>query len=116
MLSALVSAATDLVWPNAESAANSDRWLVSNHDRIRLMQPRVLALNFVHGLTEREARHKLEWLCAAVRESSRWQGYRDPRAPPFLDYRIAEIADLSEPRGAHDRNSARFPRAADGVG
>ena len=45
----------DLVWPNAESAANSDPWLIANHDRIRLMRPRVLAVNFVHGLSEREA-------------------------------------------------------------
>jgi hypothetical protein len=81
-----------------------------------LLQPRVLAINFVHGLGEPEARHKLELLCAALRESSRSHGYRDPRAPAFLDYRIVEIVDLSEPRGAVDRNSAQFPRAADGVG
>jgi hypothetical protein len=105
-----------LVWPNAESAANSDPWLIANHDRIRLMRPRVLAINFVTGLSEPAARHKLEALCAALRESSRWQGYRDPDAPAFLDYRIAGIVDLSEPRGALDRNSARFPRAPDGVG
>ena len=66
-----------VVWPNAESAANSDPWLVANHDRIRLMQPRVLAINFVHGLREPEARRQLETL-RVLRESSRWQGYRDP--------------------------------------
>jgi hypothetical protein len=76
----------------------------------------VLAINFVHGLAEPDARDQLESLCAALRESSRWQGHRDPRAPAFLDYRIVEIVDLSDPRGALDRNSARFPRAADGVG
>ena len=106
----------DLVWPNAESAANSDPWLIANHDRIGLMQPRVLAVNFVHGLGEPEARARLETLCAVLRESSRWHGYRDPAAPPCLDYRIAEIVDLTEPRGTRDRNSARFPRAPDGVG
>jgi len=96
----------ELVWPNAESGANSDPWLIANHDRIRLLQPRVLAVNFVHGLSEREARAKLDALCAALREASRWQGYRDPQAPPFLDYRIVAIADLTEPAGARDRNSA----------
>src|SRR3954447_9556266 len=95
----------ELVWPNAESAANSDPWLVANHDRIRLLQPRVLAINFVHGLGEPEARRKLQALCAALRESSRCQGFRDPEAPVFLDYRIVEIVDLTEPRGAVDRNS-----------
>ena len=105
-----------LIWPNAESAANSDPWLIANHDRIRLMQPRVLAINFVNGLSEPEARLKLQTLCAVLKESSRWQGYRDAQAPAFLDYRIVEIVDLTEPRGDRDRNSAQFPRTADGVG
>lgn len=105
-----------MVWPNADSAVNSDPWLVANHDRIRVMQPRVLVVNFVHGLAEGEARHKVDWLCRALRESSRWQGFRDPAAPAFLDYRVVAVADLTEPRGTLDRNSAAFPRAADGVG
>jgi hypothetical protein len=105
-----------VIWPNAESAANSDPWLVAHHDEIRLMQPRVLAVNFVHGLSEAAAAAQLDALCAALRESSRWQGYRDPAAPPFLDYRVVGITDLTEPAGRVDRNSARFPRAADGVG
>jgi hypothetical protein len=53
---------------------------------------------------------------AALRESSRWQGWRDPDAPAFLEYELVEIVDRSTPRGDRDRNSARFPRAADGVG
>ena len=104
-----------MIWPNAESAANSDPWLVANHDRIELMRPRVLVVNFVHGLSEARARAKVNTLCAALRESSRWHGYRDPGAPAFLDYQIAEIVDLTEPRGDRDRNSARFPRTADGI-
>ena len=51
-----------------------------------------------------------------MRESSRWQGHRDPAAPVFLDPQLVDIVDLTEPRGARDRNSAQFPRAADGVG
>jgi hypothetical protein len=105
-----------VIWPNAESAANSDPWLVANHDRIERIQPRVLGVNFVHGLGEAEARAMLEALCAAISESSRWQGYRDSAAPAFLDYRVTAIADLTEPRGDRDRNSARFPRTADGIG
>jgi hypothetical protein len=105
-----------MVWPNTESAANSDPWLIANHDRISLMRPRVLVVNFVHGLAEWEARHKVEWLCRTLRESSRWQGFRAPAAPPFLEPQIAGVVDLTEPRGGVDRNSTRFPRAADGVG
>jgi hypothetical protein len=106
----------ELVWPNAESAANSDPWLIANHDRIRRMRPRVLAINFVYGLSAPEARRKLDALNAALRESSRWQGYRDASAPAFLDYELVGIVDLTEPAGTRDRNSARFPRTADGVG
>ena len=80
------------------------------------MQPRVLVVNFVHGLAEPEAREQVERLSTVLAESSRWQGFRDPAAPAFLDYRIVHIADLTEPRGTVDRNSARFPRTADGVG
>jgi hypothetical protein len=105
-----------MIWPNDESAANSDPWLIANHDRLRLMRPRVLGVNFVHGLREADARAQLDRLRAALRESSRWQGYRDPAAPPFLDYELVGITDLTEPRGRLDRNSARFPRAADGIG
>ncbi len=105
-----------MIWPNEESAANSDPWLIANHDEIRLMRPRVLAVNFVTGLGEADARAKLESLCAALRESSRWQGHRDPAAPAFLDYELVDVVDLTEPRGTRDRNSARFPRAADGIG
>ena len=105
-----------MIWPNAESTANSDPWLIANHDRITQMRPRVLGVNFVNGLSEAEARAKLDALCAALRESSRWQGYKDPDAPVFLDYQVSEIVDLTEPRGRLDRNSARFPRAANGIG
>jgi hypothetical protein len=98
-----------LTWPNAESFANSDPWLVEHHDAIRCMRPRVLVVNYVNGF--RDPRPLLDRLCAALRESSRWQG----RGPAFLEYEVVETVDLSEPRGRVDRNSAEFPRAADGV-
>src|SRR3954452_25336020 len=98
-----------VIWPNAESAANSDPWLIAHHDQLTLMQPRVLAVNFVHGLSERDARGKLDELRAVLKESSRWHGYRDPQAPAFLDYQLVEIVDLTEPRGKLDRNSAQYP-------
>ena len=99
-------------WPNAESAVNSDPWLVAHHDELALMRPRVLAVNFVHGLSEARARALLERLCAALRESSRWQGRA---ATSSSTTRSTEIVDLTEPRGTVDRNSAQFPRTPDGV-
>src|SRR4051812_1688992 len=98
-----------VTWPNPESSANSDPWLVEHHDEIRLMRPRVLVVNYVHGFTEPQP--LLNGLIAALRESSRWQG----RGPAFLEYEIAEIVDLTEPRGDRDRNSAQFPREPNGL-
>src|SRR4030095_9856721 len=46
------------VWPNVESAANSDRWLVDHHDRVSRMEPRVLLINFCNGISAEEARRK----------------------------------------------------------
>src|SRR4051812_46042281 len=73
------------------------------------MRPRVLVVNYVHGF--RDPRGLLDRLIAALRESSRWRG----EGPPFLEYEIAEIVDLTEPRGALDRNSAQFPREPNGL-
>jgi hypothetical protein len=98
-----------LVWPNADSWVNSDPWLVEHHDELTLMRPRVLVVNYVHGFTQPQP--LLNGLIAALRESSRWQG----RGPVFLEYEIAEIVDLTEPRGDRDRNSARFPREPNGL-
>jgi hypothetical protein len=104
-----------VIWPNADSAVNGDPWLVEQHDELRRMRPRVLGVNFVHGLSSADARQQLETLSAVLAESSRWKGYRDPTAPIFLDYEIGEIVDFTEPAGRVDRNSARFPREDNGL-
>lgn len=104
------------VWPNSISSANSDAWLVQNHDRIRQMRPRLLVLNFVNGLTADKARAKVEGLIAALREASRWHGYADPKAPVFLDYQIAKLVDLTDavpPAEKRDGNSTKYPRVPD---
>ena len=36
----------ETVWPNSVSRANSDPWLAENHDKIKLMRPRLLLINF----------------------------------------------------------------------
>ena len=106
-----------MIWPNAESAVNSDPWLVANHDRIRSMRPRVLAVNFVHGLSEPAARDQVERAvrrrCASRRAGTVTAIRRRRRSSTTS---VVDIVDLTEPRGRVDRNSARFPRAADGVG
>lgn len=106
------------VWPNRASRANSDDWLAANHDRIRQMRPRLLILNFVNGLDPAGAREKVDRLIACLRESSRFHGYADPAAPPFLEYQVEKFVDLTDrmsaggrpPGEGPDGNSSRYPR------
>jgi hypothetical protein len=105
------------VWPNAVSHANSDDWLVAHHDQIKLLQPRVLVLNFSNNISEKVARGKVDQLIAALAESSRYHGYKDPAAPVTLQYQVAKFVDLadrpSDPRAESDRldgNSTKYPR------
>lgn len=112
------------VWPNAKSKANSDRWLVENHDKIRVMRPRVLVVNFANGFDPTRVRAKVDELRANLRESSRWQGYKRPTAPAFLDYQVAKYVDLSDDAlgslaatatvTSADGNGTRMPRNAEG--
>lgn len=101
------------VWPNEISKANSDPWLVENHDRIRLLRPRVLVLNFVNGLAPGAAWQKVKGLIAALRESSRFHGYADANSTPALDYQIAKLLDVTDTSPyptTPDGNSTRYPR------
>jgi hypothetical protein len=86
------------VWPNIKSSANSDEWLVKNHDKIQKMEPRVLVINFCNGLTPEEQKKKVEELRAALTESTRYHGYKDKKAKPFVEWKIAKIVDLSDPK------------------
>lgn len=104
------------VWPNRVSSANSDDWIIKNHDRIRQMRPRLLVMNFANGLSTEKARAKVDGLIAALRESSRWHGYKDPSAPVFLDYQVAKFVDLTDatpPAEKLDGNSTKYPRVPD---
>jgi hypothetical protein len=101
------------VWPNEESSASSDPWLAEHHAEIREMRPRVLALNFVNRRSMDEMRAQLEGVAAAIAEGSRYHGYADPDAPPFLRYELAHLADLRDappPPGWPYNNSTAYPR------
>ncbi len=106
------------VWPNAQSKANSDDWIRLHHQQIKQMQPRLLVLNFVNGLSTAEATKKVEAITAALRESSRYHGYARTSATPFLDYKIVKVADLTDaaplpPDQQLDGNSTHYPRTPD---
>src|SRR5438128_4876851 len=68
------------LWPNRLSRANSDQWLVKNHDSIRQMRPRVLAINFSNEASGEHLKMLLNDLFAALKESSRYHGYEDSPA------------------------------------
>jgi hypothetical protein len=83
-------------WPNTTSRANSDPWLAQNHDRIKVMRPRLLLVNF----SNEHARDHLDRLAKritdALADSTRYHGYDDPAAPAFLRYEVFKFVDLRD--------------------
>lgn len=103
----------DLVWPNEESSANSDSWLPEHHADITRMEPRVLALNFVNARTNEEMLEHFEEFSDVMAEASRYHGYADESAEPFLVYDIAYDIDLTDDDPPEDwayNNSTLYPR------
>jgi hypothetical protein len=101
------------VWPNSQSAASSDPWIPAHHDQIREMHPKVLALNFVNGRTNAEMEVLIAQIFAGLKEGSRYHGYVDANAPPFLIYELAKAVDLTDhppPAGWVFKNSTLYPR------
>jgi hypothetical protein len=99
-------------WPNAYSQANSDAWLDAHADALREMHPRVTVLNFHNALTEAEMRAVAERQINALAEGSRYHGYADPEAPPFLRYELGTFVDLRDetvPAGWAHTSSTRVP-------
>ena len=102
------------VWPNKTSQANSDAWLVRNHDKLRKMRPRVLVLNFCNGFAPEKAEKTAKELAAAVTEGTRYHGYSHPETEPFIEWQIAKLVDLrdADPKTpTPDGNSTKYPRA-----
>jgi hypothetical protein len=102
------------VWPNKVSKANSDVWLIHNHDKLRKMYPRVLVLNFCNGFEPEKAEKMAKKLAAAVTEGTRYHGYKDEKAEPFIEWQIAKIVDLrdADPKTpTPDGNSTKYPRS-----
>ena len=110
---------TALIWPNAQSQANSDDWIRLHHAQIRQMQPRLLVLNFVNGLSsEEETTKKVEAMIAALRKSSRYHGYAQPERPPSSTTKCTKssISPTRQPLSDDQRmegNSSKYPRTPD---
>lgn len=101
------------VWPNSQSFAISDPWIAANHDSIREMHPKVLALNFFNGKTNADMQKLFDAVMSGFQEGSRWHGFDDPNAKPFLFYSIGKAIDLTDaspPPSWPYQNSTKYPR------
>jgi hypothetical protein len=104
-------------WPNNVSAANSSPWLVAHHNELTEIHPRVLVLDFDDTKTIAEAKTRVDELIAAFEEGSRYHGYSDPAAVPFLSYELVKLVDLTDPTppaGWTFKNSSQMPRKPSG--
>lgn len=96
------------IWPNRISRANSDPWLAENHDRIKLMKPRVLLINFSNEHDKADLSRLTDKLIKALAESSRYHGYKNEDAPAFLRYEVFKFVDLRDPNSTTG-NSRKVP-------
>lgn len=116
------------VWPNAQHKPNSDKWLVEHHDDLVRIEPRVLVLDFYQGLagspltplvTVDQVTQLATQQIAALKLGSKYHGYSDPAAPPFLNYQLVKTVDLTDPQGPPPGwtfpSSTRLPTTPTGV-
>jgi hypothetical protein len=102
-------AAPGTVWPNDVSKANSDPWLVQNHDRIGQLQPRVLVIDLENTAN---AQALVDRHIAALKEASSPHKYKDPTAQAAVAYQLVKIAPAT--KGARiDYNSWNTQAFAD---
>ena len=84
------------MWPTAGHGANSDPWLVAHHDVITQMSPRVMVLDFDNGATPDQVMATAQLQASALAEGSRYHGYADSTAAPFLKMQIVKVVDLTD--------------------
>lgn len=113
------------VWPNVKSFRNSEQWIVDNHDKLRLMQPRFLVINFANGygvggrdelvpgltLNMTDLYMKVNSFFRSLQEGSRYHARTKKKTEPFLDPKVYKIVDLQDKNG--HANSDYFPRGSE---
>lgn len=107
-----------LIWPTPSHSANSDPWLVANHDNIVEMKPRVLVLDFYNYMDLPQAQQRVMATVDAIAASSRYHGYSDPSAFAFLNYTIVKVVDLTDhppPPTSTFESSTLLPTDASGA-
>lgn len=108
----------ELIWPNAVSAANSDPWLSRHHNQLTQLRPRALVVSFANGNNVNAVNVRWNELSAALNEGSRYHGYNDPTAKPFVQHQLVKLVDLTDrvaPPGWTAPNSTKMPRLNGGI-
>ena len=104
-------AGPSLIWPNDDSKANSDDWLVQHHDDIAQLQPRVLVIDLENTAS---AADLVQRHIDALAYSSSFHKYKDDSAEPALQYQLVKIVQASKGGGATiDYNSWNTQSFAD---
>ena len=84
-------------WPTDGHTRNSDPWLVTHNQVITELDPEVLVLNFDNGQTQQDTQKYAEAVAAQLSVGSAYHGYSDAAAPPFLNYHIKGVINLTDP-------------------
>jgi hypothetical protein len=100
------------VWPNKKSYTNSDQWLINNHDKIEVLKPRVLLIDFYNRRSAAECLEFTNKVINAMAEGSRFQGYKNPGAAAQVQYTLTKYLDLRDNSGKDV--SDKRPHKADG--
>jgi hypothetical protein len=107
-----------LIWPNEVSSKNSDPWLVENHTKIVEMHPRFLIIDFANNFTDAQVMARFKLHKDALMEGSRYHGYSNPDAKPFMIWEVFKHVSLKDnpvPPGAASPNSSKMPRLNGGI-
>jgi hypothetical protein len=107
-----------LIWPNETSSRNSDPWLVENHTKIVEMHPRFLILDFANRFTEAQVMARFNLHKDAIMEGSRYHGYSNPDAKPFMIWEVFKHVNLKDspvPTDPMAFNSSKMPRRNGGI-
>lgn len=90
------SESSGVYWPNEESSANSDDWLIEHHDEIDQLRPKVVVLNYHNPTSPEQAQDLVERYVEMMRQASTYHGYDDEGQQPFLDYQVLKIVNLRD--------------------
>jgi hypothetical protein len=83
-----------LIWPNDVSKANSDTWLVQNHDQIAQLQPRVLVIDLENTANSATL---INQHIAALKEATSFHKFKNAAAQPTVSYQL--VKTVQAPKG-----------------